>query len=75
MKKDLSFIKGESLLAKTLEALPAKDLKKYLLKNKETKQLIYPHTWEMGALKNQSQFFTRLEWLSAVGPFSFTRAN
>lgn len=45
MKKNLLFIKDESLLAKTLEAFPAKDfLKKYFLKNKFTKRLIFVRT-------------------------------
>ena len=46
MKKNLPFVQDESLLAKTLEAFPAKDfLKKYLKKkNRFTKRFIFVHT-------------------------------
>lgn len=54
MKRNLSFIKGISLLAKTVEALPSKDLKKCFLK--KSKQLLFPQACSFlgrGALKKQ----------------------
>lgn len=71
MKKNLPFVQDESLLAKTLEAFPAKDfLKKYLKKKTDLlsgSSLSTPvRSREMGDLRKLSQFFTRLEWLSAA---------
>lgn len=75
MKRNHSFSKGKSLLTQTMGALSTKDWNKYFYKTNKK-----PKHQACSFLGNESSqkaiiIFTLLERLSAVGSFSFTRAN